>query len=66
MYKRNTPLPYYAKSPAKQTDSTMVKEAAREDTVMENLAKERGYKLEIVEDKDGKRKVVKVPVKKED
>ncbi len=42
----------------------MDKEAKREDAKMIEIAKKRGYTMKMVEQPDGSRKVVKVPVDK--
>tara|TARA_R110002020_G_scaffold418810_1_gene627989 strand:+ start:26 stop:352 length:327 start_codon:yes stop_codon:yes gene_type:complete len=55
----------YKKTPAKQkVDKTMEEEAAREDKKMKEIAIKRGYMLEMVENPDGTRKTIKVPVDK--
>jgi len=48
----------------KKSSSDMDKEAKREDAKMIEIAKKRGYTMKMVEQPDGSRKVVKVPVDK--
>tara|TARA_R110002020_G_scaffold135938_1_gene303430 strand:- start:658 stop:1098 length:441 start_codon:yes stop_codon:yes gene_type:complete len=60
-----SPGKMYGKSPMKQkVDKTMEEEAAREDKKMKEIAIKRGYMLEMVENPDGTRKTIKVPVDK--
>jgi|TARA_R100001510_G_C7639464_1_gene197173 hypothetical protein len=60
-------MPFKMTSPFKQnkkSSSDMDKEAKREDAKMIEIAKKRGYTMKMVEQPDGSRKVVKVPVDK--
>ena len=56
--------PFFYKSPLqqKEVDKTLEKEATREDEKMKEIAIKRGWKYKIVENSDGTRKNIKVPV----